>query len=69
MICPKCGEDNIRVQVTFQGHVDIAGGKDWEVVESEPGDSYWENDSDAECLECNYTGTTIDFQKKGRKRA
>jgi hypothetical protein len=55
MICPHCGNNkNFRVDVTFQGTVDLAFDAigEFDVVESEPTDSEWEDHSCVLCLEC-----------------
>lgn len=59
--CPKCHHGNLRISVVFTGTVDIHIPKsdpdEWEVTDSEPGDSEWDADSDVECLDCDWTGS------------
>ena len=66
MECPKCRQvpGRFRIQVTFNGHVDIdlvhSESGEFEVVDSEPTDSEWKDNSTIECRDCWWSGTVAE---------
>lgn len=65
MKCPKCGKRELRIDVTFQGTVDVTfaeDGEDFEVTDSEPTDSEWTDESGVRCFGCEHTGTVAEFE-------
>ena len=55
----ECGSHDFQVQVKFVGTVDIScdDAGSFEVTDSEPGDSEWNNDSEVICTDCKRTYT------------
>lgn len=70
MQCPECGNrDGLRVSATFQGTVDIScdDDGDFEVVDSDSGDSEWEDESQVECLDCCHVTTVKEAEASFEK--
>ena len=63
MRCPKCGHREMEVQVTFSGTVDLtwSDAENFEVTDSEPTGSEWDDNSDVRCFECGYQGSASEF--------
>jgi len=64
--CPKCGGREFRVQVTFSGSicilVDPEDPEAYDVTDSEPTDSAWEDLSFVDCRDCDWSGTMADIE-------
>jgi len=64
MKCPKCGGLELKIDVTFAGTVSInceADSEEFEVVDSEPTDSEWNDDSGCYCFGCGHRATVKEF--------
>ena len=64
-VCPSCGGRDFRIEVLFQGTVDIQLGAEdpdeFEVTDSEPTDSEWTDESGVECIDCDWSGKMKDI--------
>ncbi len=68
MTCPKCKKCRyFKIDVTFTGYVKVHYSKrypdEFEVSDSEPGDSEWWGDSQVECMDCDWIGTMRELEE------
>ena len=64
MKCPKCGGLELKIDVTFAGTVSIQCQPDsdeFEVTDSEPTDSEWDDNSNVYCFGCGNEGSVSEF--------
>lgn len=69
MQCPNCKSRSLKVDVTFTGTIDIEVSEDgeFEVMDSEPGDSEWTDDSCVYCYECQHESTVLEAKQAWQK--
>jgi hypothetical protein len=63
--CKTCGYGDFKINAVFQGTVSIIwkdDEDDFEVYDSEPTDSEWDDESGCYCVNCGWTGKVADVK-------
>ncbi|MFN3076881.1 MAG: hypothetical protein ABT940_08395 [Alphaproteobacteria bacterium] len=57
--CPVCQEDNLRITALVRTTIDVCA--DESVDDYESGDLEWSDTDQAECLNCDWSGTVLEM--------
>ena len=65
--CPVCNGADFKIEVTFSGCVwiHLTDNEDnFDVTDSDPTDSEWQDHSGVSCMDCDWAGTMADLNNE-----
>lgn len=71
MRCPECGSQHLKIEVHFHGFVKarFESPDRYELTEAVSLNSTWDEDSECQCVECDWSGTVAGATTMGEASA